>query len=87
MSRRLATPLVAAALLALAAAGPAAAKQQLIQLDLPSRGNVDPAQIRFNGADHPKQLVANVLLPDGYDARPNDRWPLMAASGGDQSIC
>jgi S-formylglutathione hydrolase FrmB len=31
--------------------------------------------VRFNGADHPRRLRANVLLPDGYDGR--RRFPVL----------
>ena len=56
-------------------AAPASAAQKRIEIDLPSRGNVDASQIRFNGEGHPKKLVATVLLPDGYDER--KRWPVL----------
>ncbi len=66
---------IAAAAAAALAAAPAAFAAELITIDLPSSGNIDPTKIRFNGADHPKQLKANVLLPDGYT---EDReWPVL----------
>lgn len=68
----------AVALLSVVAAlgAPAAVRAgTLIEIDLPSDGNVDPAKVRFNGAEHPKQLKANVLLPDGYDR--SKRWPVL----------
>jgi S-formylglutathione hydrolase FrmB len=36
---------------------------------------VDPAKVTFNGADHPKQLRVNVLLPDDYD--PSSTYPVL----------
>lgn len=63
--------MIAAAL----AAAPAPAAE-LITIDTPSRF-VDPAQVTFNGSDHPRVLRANVLLPDGYDADPARRWPVL----------
>ncbi len=62
-------------LLALAIPAPAVAAQKLITIDLPSRGNVDASKIAFNGEGHPGKLMANVLLPDGYD--PRRRWPVL----------
>ena len=55
-------------------APPAQAAQRLVQIETPSR-NVDPADVRFNGADHPRRLRANVLLPDDYDGR--RRFPVL----------
>lgn len=52
----------------------AEAAQRMVTIDTPSR-NVDPKDVRFNGADHPRRLRANVLLPDGYDGR--RRFPLL----------
>ncbi len=54
---------------------PAAVAGELRTIDVPSDGNVDPAQVRFNGADHPKALKASVLLPDGFD--PAKRYPVL----------
>lgn len=65
---------VAAAVLAGAAAAPAHARE-LLTVDLPSKGNVDASQVKFNGADHPGVLRANVLLPEGYD--PSKRYPVL----------
>ena len=53
---------------------PRQAAQRLTTIETPSR-NVDPADVRFNGADHPHRLRANVLLPDGYDGR--RRFPVL----------
>ena len=77
MMRGVRTPALVLLALLLAVAFPrtAAGAQQRIEIDLPSRGNVDAAQIRFNGEGHPGKLVANVLLPDGYD--PGKRWPVL----------
>src|SRR5687767_1448651 len=57
---------------AIAASGAAAATLKTI--DTPS-AHVDPADVTFNGADHPGELRANVLLPDGYDGR--RRFPVL----------
>ena len=66
--------IAAVTVVALVAASPAVAGE-LIEIDLPSDGNVDAAKVRFNGADHPKRLKASVLLPDGYT---EDReWPVL----------
>lgn len=70
--RRFAT--ASAVLAALAAAGPAGAAQRLVTIETPS-ANVSPADVRFNGADHPRRLRANVLLPDGYDGK--RRFPVL----------
>lgn len=64
----------AVVLAALAASGPASAAQRLITIETPSR-HVATADVRFNGADHPRRLRANVLLPDGYDGR--RRFPVL----------
>ena len=53
----------------------ASAQQQRLEIPMPSRGNVDASQVRFNGASHPGRLMATVLLPDGYD--PSKRWPVL----------
>ncbi len=45
----------------------ASAEQRLVTIAAPSAGNVDPSRVSFNGSDHPRELRANVLLPDGYD--------------------
>jgi len=64
----------AAALAVMVAPEPAAAAQRLITIDTPSR-HVDPARVRFNGANHPRRLRANVLLPEGYDGK--RRFPVL----------
>jgi S-formylglutathione hydrolase FrmB len=72
------TPTIAVLVALLAIAGlprPAGAAQERIEIDLPSHGNVDAAQIHFNGEGHPGKLMATVLLPDGYD--PKKRWPVL----------
>ena len=62
-------------LVALAAtAAPAAAQQRLITIKAPS-AHVDPTRVSFNGDDHPRELRANVLLPDGYDGE--RRFPVL----------
>ncbi len=60
--------------LALLCAGPASAAQRLVTIDAPSRF-VDAEHVRFAGANHPRKLQANVLLPDGYD--PGRAYPLL----------
>lgn len=65
---------VLAAGIAMAAAAPAGAGR-LIEIDLPSNGNVDVTKVHFNGEGHPGRLMANVLLPDGYDE--HRRWPVL----------
>ena len=70
MRRALATAVLAR----LAAAGPAHGAQRLTTIETPSR-NVNPADVSFNGADHPRRLRAHVLLPDGYDGR--RRFPVL----------
>lgn len=74
--RALVSLLAAVALLPAAAApAPAVAEQRLITVDTPSRFvNVKTAV--FNG-ERPTVLKANVLLPDGYDADPGRRWPVL----------
>ena len=76
--RRGSAPLaVFLALFALLALAPAAsAAQKLVTIRTPSPF-VDPATQSFNGDDHPGRLQANVLLPDGYAAKPRKRWPLL----------
>lgn len=74
MGRRAPLCIVAIAVAALALPAPAAAEQRLITIDTPSM-HVDPAGVRFNGADHPRRLRANVLLPDGYDG--SRRFPVL----------
>lgn len=64
-----------AALIVLAAAAPAAAQQKLVTVEAPSR-LVDVRTAVFNG-ERPEVLRANVLLPDGYDADPKRRWPVL----------
>ncbi len=44
----------------------ASAEQRLVTVAAPSV-NVDASRVSFNGSDHPRELRANVLLPDGYD--------------------
>lgn len=67
--------LVTTAALLAAFATPASAADRLMRIDLPSAGNVDASKIHFNGAGHPGRLVANVLLPTGYD--PAKRYPVL----------
>ena len=57
------------------AAAPAVAQQRLVTVDTPSRF-VDVKTAVFNG-QRPEVLRANVLLPDGYDADPQRRWPVL----------
>jgi S-formylglutathione hydrolase FrmB len=59
---------------ALVCAAPAAAEQKLITIDVPSK-YVDVSQVKLAGANHPKKLQANVLLPDGYDGK--KKFPLL----------
>jgi S-formylglutathione hydrolase FrmB len=59
--------LLLALAIALLAAAPASASQ-LVTIDTPS-ANVDPARVKFNGPEPQGRLQANVLLPDGFDAR------------------
>ena len=59
--------------LLLLAATPAQASE-LVTLKTPSK-HVDPATVVWNGDDHPQELRANVLLPDGYDAK--RRYPVL----------
>jgi S-formylglutathione hydrolase FrmB len=66
---------LAALVAGLCLAAPARASE-LITIDTPS-AHVDPANVQFNGADHPRVLRANVLLPDGYDGDPSRRWPVL----------
>lgn len=65
--------LLVALCLTLLAAAPAPAAE-LVTIDTPSR-HVDPANVEFNGAGHPRVLRANVLLPDGYDG--TRRFPVL----------
>jgi len=69
--------LLAAVLAFLGLAAPAQASE-LISIATPSR-NVDTARAVFNGPP-PKELRANVLLPDGYT--PTRRWPLLVLLHG-----
>jgi S-formylglutathione hydrolase FrmB len=71
--RRLAAACAAALGLVLAPVVPAGAAE-IVEMTVPSR-HVDPAQVSFNGADHPRELRVNVLLPDGYDGR--RRFPVL----------
>lgn len=41
---------------------------KLRTIETPSR-HVDPADVAFNGSDHPGRLRAKILLPDGYDGK------------------
>lgn len=53
----------------------AAAWQPLVTVDVPSlKGNVDTAVSPLNATD---KLQARVLLPDGYDANPTKRYPVI----------
>ncbi|HEX8083077.1 MAG TPA: alpha/beta hydrolase family protein [Solirubrobacteraceae bacterium] len=61
--------------LALAMTSPASGAE-LVTIDTPSRF-VDPSRVEFNGADHPRVLRANVLLPDGYSADATRRFPVL----------
>ena len=70
--KRAAIAAVGVALLAVPTS--AAGAQRLVTIETPSR-NVAPADVRFNGADHPRRLRANVLLPDGYDGK--RRFPVL----------
>ena len=55
--------------------GAATAEQRLETIDLPStKGFVDIDGIQLNRTT---SLQANVLLPDGYDAQPGVRWPVL----------
>ncbi|MBO9532457.1 MAG: hypothetical protein J7513_05735 [Solirubrobacteraceae bacterium] len=59
----------------------AGAAPRLETIDLPSlKGNVDLAQSRLNRPA--SKLQANVVLPDGYDADPNKRWPVFYLLAG-----
>jgi diacylglycerol O-acyltransferase/trehalose O-mycolyltransferase len=59
----------------------AGAAQRLETIDLPSTaGNVDLAQSRLNRPA--TSLQANVLLPDGYDAQADQRWPVLYLLAG-----
>ena len=58
----------------LAVAAPARG-DRLTRIDLPSSGNVDASLVHFNGTGHPGRLVANVLLPTGFD--PAKRYPVL----------
>lgn len=63
------------------APSPAGAAQRLETIDLPSTaGNIDLAQTRLNRPA--TKLQANVLLPDGYDAEPGKRWPVLYLLAG-----
>ena len=64
-------PVVLLLLLALAAPAQAA---RLVEIETPSK-HVDPATVIWNGDDHPQELRANVLLPDGYDRK--RRFPVL----------
>ena len=65
--------LIAAAVWALVLPATASAKT-LTTIETPSV-NVDPSKVKFNGSDHPRRLLANVLLPDGYDGK--RRFPVL----------
>jgi len=65
---------LALVLLVLAAAAPVQAAE-LVTIDTPSK-HVDPTTVEhWNGEDHPRELRANVLLPDGYDE--GRRFPVL----------
>lgn len=54
---------------------PAGAAQRLESFALPStQGNIDVAKVELNKID---SLRATVLLPDGYDEHPDQRWPVL----------
>ena len=65
--------LAAVVLLVMAMAAPAQAAE-LVSIETPSK-HVDPATVIWNGDDHPQELRANVLLPDGYDGK--RRFPVL----------
>lgn len=72
--------ILAACVGALTAAAPAGAAQRLEQFDLPSaQGNLDLNQVKLNKVT---SLRASVLLPDGYDARPDADWPVLYLLAG-----
>ncbi len=59
----------------------AGAAQRLETIDLPSAaGHIDLAQTRLNRPA--TKLQANVLLPDGYDAQSDRRWPVLYLLAG-----
>ena len=60
-------------LLAVLAVAPAHASE-LRTIKTPSK-HVDPATVLWNGDDHPRELRANVLLPDGYSR--TRRYPVL----------
>lgn len=60
-------------LLSLSTAPPAEAAE-LVTIKTPSK-HIDPATVLWNGEDHPRELRANVLLPDGYDGK--RRFPVL----------
>lgn len=65
--------LVALALVLMpATAAHAAARYE--EFDLPSNGNVDVASVKLNKVT---KLMATVRLPDGYDANPGKKWPVL----------
>ena len=65
--------MVLALLILLVAAAPAQAAK-LVTIKTPSK-HVNPATVPWNGDDHPRELRANVLLPDGYDG--TRRFPVL----------
>jgi S-formylglutathione hydrolase FrmB len=67
------TMILALLVVLLAAAAPAQAAE-LVTIATPSR-HVDPETVVWNGDDHPRELRANVLLPDGYDGE--RRFPVL----------
>lgn len=69
-------PLLALVIIAFLAAPGVAHAGRLVEIATPSRF-VDPADVSFNGADHPRELRARVLLPDGYDASEARRYPVL----------
>ncbi len=62
------------AVAALVALAPAACASTLVTIEVPS-AFVDASKVTFNGADHRRKLLANVLLPDGYD--PGREYPVL----------
>jgi S-formylglutathione hydrolase FrmB len=66
--------LALAIVLALALASPAQAAK-LVTIKTPSKHVYASKVEHWNGADHPRELRANVLLPDGYDG--TKRFPVL----------
>lgn len=74
--RRAALPLLVAAIASGVDAPPASAAQRVETFPLPSvKGNVNlTGPVRLNKTT---KLAATVMLPDGYDAQPERRWPVL----------